>query len=247
MLGLAFVAVRNFADDLLLVQVFVFALQAYSSPAPMSFPHARTSLEVTHPKASPSSPSLPSEGRDEEGGGGMSRDALVLLPEGLPLLPLDFCPPRGVEVSLVWSLASVSSALSGAVEGGVASSQQMPPAHAASTVASPCSSHLLRRGESGESSVVSSRSRSSRVSRSSGRGTRKVRRARSRSDSSRDRSRRSRSCRSRGRERRRRGSSRLLSSRERSRRDRSRSSDRSRSRRVRSRSRSDQSRSEDRD
>ena len=31
----------------------------------------------------------------------MSRDALVLLSEGLPLLPLDFCPARGVEVPLV--------------------------------------------------------------------------------------------------------------------------------------------------
>ena len=51
------------------MQVFVFALQALSSSAPMSFPHAGTS-EVTHPGASPSSPSLPSEGRDEVGGGG---------------------------------------------------------------------------------------------------------------------------------------------------------------------------------
>ena len=48
---------------------FVFALQALSSPAPMSFPHAGTSSEVTHPGASPSSPSLPSEGRVEGGGG----------------------------------------------------------------------------------------------------------------------------------------------------------------------------------
>ena len=34
-------------------------------------------------------------------GGGRSRDALRLLPEGLPLLPLDFCPVRGVEEPLV--------------------------------------------------------------------------------------------------------------------------------------------------
>ena len=46
------------------MQVFVFALQALFSPAPISFP----SSEVTHPGASPSSPSLPSEGRDEGGG-----------------------------------------------------------------------------------------------------------------------------------------------------------------------------------
>ena len=32
---------------------------------------------------------------------GGSRDALVLLPEGLPLLPLDICPERGVEEPLV--------------------------------------------------------------------------------------------------------------------------------------------------
>ena len=72
------------------------------------------------------------------------------------------------------------------------------------------------------------------VSRSSDRGTRKDRRARSRSDSSRDRGRRSRSrsaylSQLSGRERRRLSSSRPLSSSKRSRRERSRSSDRSRS------------------
>ena len=36
--------------------------------------------------------SLPSEGRD---GGGRSRDALVLLPEGFPLLPLDLVQREG--------------------------------------------------------------------------------------------------------------------------------------------------------
>ena len=99
-----------FADSLLLVQVFVFALQALSSPAPMSFPHAGTSSEVTHHGASPSSPSLPSEGRDE--GGVSSRDALVLLPEGFPLLPLDFCPAGGVEESLIARSVHASSLLS---------------------------------------------------------------------------------------------------------------------------------------
>ena len=109
MLGLAFVAVGSFADDFLLVSIFVFALQALSSPAPMSFPLARTSSEVPQPGASPSSPSLPSEGRDEGGG---SRDALVLLPEGLPLLPLDFCPARGVEEPLDACSVHASSLLS---------------------------------------------------------------------------------------------------------------------------------------
>ena len=50
------------------------------------------------PLVFPSSPSLPSEGRD---GGGWSRDALVLLPEGFPLLLLDFGRARGVEEPLV--------------------------------------------------------------------------------------------------------------------------------------------------
>ena len=50
------------------------------------------------PLVFPSSPSLPSEGRD---GGGWSRDAFVLLPEGFPLLPLDFGRAGGVEEPLV--------------------------------------------------------------------------------------------------------------------------------------------------
>ena len=62
------------------------------------------------PRASISSPSLPSAGRDEWGGG--SRDALVLLLEGLPLLPLNFCPARGVEEPLVARSVRVGSLLS---------------------------------------------------------------------------------------------------------------------------------------
>ena len=99
----------KFYRNVLLVQIFVFALQALSSPAPLSFLHAGTSSEVTHPGASPSSLSLPSEGWDE---GGRSRDALGLLPEGLPLLPLDFCPARGVEEPLVARSVHASSLLS---------------------------------------------------------------------------------------------------------------------------------------
>ena len=53
--------------------------------------------------------SLPSEGRD---GGGRSRDALVLLPEGFPLLPLDFGPAGGVEEPLVARSVHGSSLLS---------------------------------------------------------------------------------------------------------------------------------------
>ena len=91
----------------LLVRFFVFALQALSSPAPKSFLHPGTSSVVTHPGASPSSLSLPSGG-----GGGGSQDALVLLPEGLPLLLLDFCPARGVEVPLAAHSVHASSLLS---------------------------------------------------------------------------------------------------------------------------------------
>ena len=54
--------------------------------------------EVTH-LAAPSSSSLPSEGR-------------VLLPVGLPLLPLDLCPARGVEALLDARLLCVSVLLS---------------------------------------------------------------------------------------------------------------------------------------
>ena len=184
---------------------------------------------------------------------------LVLCPVRLPLLQLDLGLARGVCVCVsLWTfVCCVRARLClfspfGSWRGGVACSQQTPPTRAASSVASPRSSqHARRCDESREVSVDRSFSRSSRVSRSSDRGTRKDRRARSRSDSSRDRGRRSRSrsaYRSRlsGRERWRRSSSRSLSSRERSRRERSQSLDRSRSRRVRSRSRGDRSRSSDR-
>ena len=52
MLCLAFVAVGSVYRQCLLVQCFVFALQALSSPAPMSFLYAGTSLEVRHPGSS---------------------------------------------------------------------------------------------------------------------------------------------------------------------------------------------------
>ena len=85
--------------------------------------------------------------------------------------------------------------LAGAGEGEVARSQRTPPAHAASSVVSPRSSpHARRRGELREVLEDRSRVRSYRGSRSSDRGARKDRRARSQSDSSRDRGRRSRSC-----------------------------------------------------
>ena len=56
-----------------------------------------------------SSPSLPSAGRDGVEG---ARDALVLLPEGFPLLPLDFGRAGGVEEPLVARSVHGSSLLS---------------------------------------------------------------------------------------------------------------------------------------
>ena len=246
------------------------ALQALP-PASKTSPHARTFSEVKHPKASSSSSSLPSGGQAWGGGGGVLGMHLVLRPVRLPLLPLDLGPARGVEVSLVAHPVRASALLPPLLlrELGrgrllVRSGRPLPAPLPRLTPRS--SQHALRRGESGESSEVRSRSRSSRVSRSSDRGTRKDRRARSLSASSRDRSRRSRSrsasrSRSSGREPRlsrcppasgRGVSSRSLrtapsrvvfalaetnrSCRDRSRRDRSRFSGRYRSRRQRSRS-----------
>ena len=54
-------------------------------------------------------PSLQKGGMRE---GGWSRDALVLLSEGLPLLPPEFCPARGVEEPLVARSVRASSLLS---------------------------------------------------------------------------------------------------------------------------------------
>ena len=141
-------------------------------PAPEAMPCAGTSSEVPQPGTSFSSFSRPSGGQDESGGGG------------------------GVSghSSVARERASVSSAPSGAGEGEVARSQRTRPARAASSVSSRRSSqHARRRDESREVSEDRSIARSSRASRSSGRGARKDRRARSRSDSSRDRGCRSRS------------------------------------------------------
>ena len=61
-----------------------------SSTAPMPF--LVDFFGSLAPWVFPSSLSLPSEGRD---GGGRSRDALVLLPGGFPLLPLDLVQREG--------------------------------------------------------------------------------------------------------------------------------------------------------
>ena len=81
----------------LLAQIFVFALQALLPLRRCPF-YISAFFGRHAPLVFPSFLSLPSEGRD---GGGWSRDALVLLPEGLPLLPLDFGPAGGVEEPVV--------------------------------------------------------------------------------------------------------------------------------------------------
>ena len=129
----------------------MFALQALSSPAPLSFPHAGTSSEVTHPGASPSSPSLPSEGQDEGGG---SQVALVLLPEVLPLLPLDFCPAGGMEEPLNARSVHASSLLSHRFIRGLGRQELLSCGRLllpfSIPVGSPSSSlHALRGGEAG--------------------------------------------------------------------------------------------------
>ena len=80
-----------------LAQTF-FCLSGSSSTALMSF--LDDFFGSLAPRVFPSL-SLPSEGRD---GGGRSRDALVLLPESFPLLPLDLVPREGWRSlwSLVW-------------------------------------------------------------------------------------------------------------------------------------------------
>ena len=97
-----------FTFIILLVQIFVFALQALLPL--LQCPFFMCDFFGSHtPRVFPSSLSLPSEGRD---GGGRSRDALVLLPEGFPLLPLDFSPAGEVEEPLVARSVHASSLLS---------------------------------------------------------------------------------------------------------------------------------------
>ena len=84
-----------------------FRPSGYSFTAPMPFLHESLLRKL----CTPGLPffSLPSEGQD---GGGWSRDALVLLPEGFPLLPLDFGRAGRVEEPLVVRLVHGCSVLS---------------------------------------------------------------------------------------------------------------------------------------
>ena len=221
--------------------------------APSTSLFAETSLEVSLPGSSSSSSSLPLGGQGKRGGSGVH----LVFYGVLPPLPLDFGPARGAVVPLGICLSRAGSLLLllllrevGARE--LALLLMTPFSRFSSSVDSPqFSPHVPRRGNLGESSVSCSRVLSSRESRSSERGSRVDKRARSREVSSRGRRCRSRSLssyRSRfgGCERGRRSSSASRSSRGRSCCERSRSSDRCRSQRGGSRSRRAWSRSSDR-
>ena len=222
-------------------------------PAQQTSPRAETSSGVSRPGTSSSS-SRPLSGQEKQGG---SRGAPGVVLGGAPSPPARLrSSERGGSASRHSSgasgLAPSSPPLSGGGGAGVARSLQTPLSRVSEAVDSPqFSPHVPRHENSRESSVSCSRVVSSRDSRSSGRDSRKDRRARSRESSSRGRRRRSRSrssshSRSRGRVRGRRSSSASLSSRGRSRREQSRSADRYRSRRGNSRSRRDRSRSSER-
>ena len=105
----------------------------------------------------------------------------------LPPLPLDFGPARGAGVPLGICLSRAGSLLlllllrSGGGGAGVALLLQTPFSRFSKSVDSPqFSPHVSRRENSRASSVSCSRVLSSRESRSSGRGSRKDKRARSR-------------------------------------------------------------------
>ena len=87
----------------MLACVNFFRPSGSSSTAPMSF--LDDFFGSLAPRVFPSSLSLPSEGQD---GGGRSRDALVLLPDGFPLLPLDLVQREGWRS--LWSLVRYTRA-----------------------------------------------------------------------------------------------------------------------------------------
>ena len=139
------------------------------------------------------------------GRGGGSRGAPSVFLGVLPPLPLDFGPARGAGVPLGICLSLAGSLLllllPGGGGAGVALLLQTPFSRFSKSVDSPqFSPHVPRRENSRASSVSCSRVLSSRGARSSGRGSRKDKRARSRGGGSRGLRRRSRSrssCRSR--------------------------------------------------
>ena len=236
-----------------LLEVFLFcvrhllALQALFLLRLRLPPFSETSLGVSLPGTSSSSPPLGGQGKR----GGSRGAPSVFRGASSPPTRL-WSSERGGSASGHLSgasgLAPSSPPPSGGGGAGIALLLQTPFSRFSKSVDSPLfSPHVPRRENSKESSVSCSRVLSSRESRSSGRGSRKDKRARSREVGSRGRRRLSRSrsssrSRSRGRVRVGRSSSASLSSRGRSHHELSRSSDRYRSRRGCSRSRCDRSR-----
>ena len=129
----------------LLAQIFVFALHVL---LPLRrCPFYMSAFFGSHaPLVFPSSLFLPSKGRD---GGGRSRDALVLLPEGFPPPARLWSSGRGGGASGrafgARELASVSSVHSWTRDSGVALLRQTP-ATCSVPVGSPSSSLHARRG-----------------------------------------------------------------------------------------------------
>ena len=223
--------------------------------APSTSLFAETSLGVSLPGSSSSSSSLPLGGQGKRWGGSRGAPSVFMryfLPSRSTLVRREGRECLWAFVCSVRARSFFSSSFGrwGARE--LALLLQTPFSRFSLSVDSPqFSPHVPRRENSRESSVSCSRVLSSRESRSSERGSRVDRRARSREVSSRGRRCRSRSrssYRSRlsGCERGRRSSSASRSSRGRSRCERSRSSDRYRSQRGSSRSRRAWSRFSDR-
>ena len=150
---------------------------------PLASPRAETPSGVSQPGTSSSSLSRPSGGQGKREG---SRDATGVVSWRASSPPAGSrSSERGGSASGLSSVARerapASLVPSGAGEGGVARSQRTSLARSASSVVSPHSSpHARRRGKLRETSMDRSRVLSSRGSRSSDRGARKDRRARSR-------------------------------------------------------------------
>ena len=138
----------------LLVQIFVFSIQALSSPALMSFLHAGTSSEVMHPGASLLlSPFLQKGGG---GGGGVSGCPCVASRGSSSPPARHWSSERGGGASGcsfgARELASVSSIHSWTGDPGVALLRRTPATRSV-PVGSPSSSlHALRGDGAGESS-----------------------------------------------------------------------------------------------
>ena len=158
-------------------------------PAQQTSPRAETSSGVSRPgTSSSSSSSRPLGGQEKQGG---SRGAPGVVLGGAPSPPARLrSSERGESASRHSSgasgLAPSSPPPSGGGGAGVARSLQTPLSRVSESVDSPqFSPHVPRRENSRESSVSCSRVVSSRDSCSSGRGSRKDRRAQSRESSSR--------------------------------------------------------------